>query len=117
MDGNAPGDRGIFLSARRLRGSGGLPIRRRLSRRLTSGFISINLESWKRQRHLQHSPDSPRISFARARTEIAPYLIVMRLEEYDYPGAMALAVILLVVSFSLLAVINSLERWVSRFER
>lgn len=50
-------------------------------------------------------------------TEIAPYLIVMRLEEYDYPGAMALAVILLVVSFSLLAIINSLERWVSRFER
>ncbi|MBX3733332.1 MAG: sulfate ABC transporter permease subunit CysT [Verrucomicrobiae bacterium] len=51
------------------------------------------------------------------RTEIAPYLIVMRLEDYDYPGAMALAVVLLVVSFSLLAVINLLERWASRFER
>ncbi len=51
------------------------------------------------------------------KTEIAPYLIVMRLEEYDYTGAMALAVVLLVVSFVLLAVINFLERWASRYER
>ena len=48
-------------------------------------------------------------------TEIAPYLIVMRLEEYDYTGAMALAVVLLVISFVLLAVINWLESWTSRF--
>jgi sulfate transport system permease protein len=51
------------------------------------------------------------------KTEIAPYLIVMRLEEYDYTGAMALAVVLLVVSFTLLGIINWLERWASRFER
>jgi sulfate transport system permease protein len=51
------------------------------------------------------------------KTEIAPYLIVMRLEEYDYTGAMALAVVLLVISFVLLGVINLLERWASRFER
>jgi sulfate/thiosulfate transport system permease protein len=48
-------------------------------------------------------------------TEIAPYLIVMRLEEYDYSGAMALAVVLLVISFCLLALINWLEAWTSRF--
>ena len=36
------------------------------------------------------------------KTEIAPYLIVMRLEEYDYTGAIALAVVLLVFSFLLL---------------
>jgi sulfate/thiosulfate transport system permease protein len=48
-------------------------------------------------------------------TEIAPYLIVMRLEEYDYAGAMALAVVLLVLSFCLLACINWLEAWSSRF--
>ncbi|MBN8249301.1 MAG: sulfate ABC transporter permease subunit CysT [Verrucomicrobia bacterium] len=53
----------------------------------------------------------------RGKTEIAPYLIVLRLEDYDYPGAMALAVVLLVISFTLLAVINLLERWASRFER
>jgi sulfate transport system permease protein len=49
------------------------------------------------------------------KTEIAPYLIVMRLEEYDYSGAMALAVVLLVFSFTLLAIINLLEQWTSRF--
>jgi sulfate/thiosulfate transport system permease protein len=48
-------------------------------------------------------------------TEIAPYLIVMRLEEYDYAGAMALAVVMLVISFCLLACINWLEAWTSRF--
>ena len=51
------------------------------------------------------------------KTEIAPYLIVMRLEEYDYTGAIALAVVLLVFSFLLLAAINLLEQWTSRFQR
>ncbi len=51
------------------------------------------------------------------KTEIAPYLIVMRLEEYNYAGAMALAVVLLVFSFVLLGVINFVERWASRYER
>jgi sulfate transport system permease protein len=49
------------------------------------------------------------------KTEIAPYLIVMRLDEYDYPGAIALAVVLLIFSFALLAVINVLEQWASKF--
>src|SRR5439155_21267967 len=49
------------------------------------------------------------------KTEIAPYLIVMRLEEYDYAGAMTLAVVLLVFSFALLAVINLLEQLSSKF--
>ena len=51
------------------------------------------------------------------KTEIAPYLIVMRLEEYDYAGALALALVLLVFSFFLLRVINLLEQWSSRFQR
>jgi sulfate/thiosulfate transport system permease protein len=51
------------------------------------------------------------------RTEIAPYLIVMRLEEFDYPGAIALSVVLLVISFLLLGSINLLEQWASRFQR
>jgi len=50
------------------------------------------------------------------KTEIAPYLIFMRLEEYDYTGAIALAVVLLVISFALLAVINWLELWASRYQ-
>jgi sulfate transport system permease protein len=51
------------------------------------------------------------------KTEIAPYLIVMRLEEYDYTGAIALAVVLLVFSFLLLGLINLLEHWSSRFQQ
>lgn len=51
------------------------------------------------------------------KTEIAPYLIVQRLEEYDYSGAIALAVVLLVFSFLLLGVINLLEQWSSRFQQ
>ncbi|HXP62762.1 MAG TPA: sulfate ABC transporter permease subunit CysT [Dongiaceae bacterium] len=50
------------------------------------------------------------------KTEIAPYLIVMRLEEFDYAGAVALAVVLLIFSFLLLAGINLLEQWASRFQ-
>ena len=49
------------------------------------------------------------------KTEIAPYLIWMRLEEYDYSGAVALAVVLLAFSFALLVVINILEQWASKF--
>ncbi len=49
-------------------------------------------------------------------TEIAPVLIVMRLDEYNYGGATTIAVVLLVISFLLLILINALERWTSRFE-
>ena len=51
------------------------------------------------------------------KTEIAPYLIVMRLEEYNYNGAIALAVVLLVVSFVLLGLINLLEQWAAKFQK
>jgi sulfate transport system permease protein len=47
-------------------------------------------------------------------TEIAPVLIVARLEEFAYGEATAIAVVLLVISFSLLLTINLLERWSSR---
>ena len=49
------------------------------------------------------------------RTEIAPYLIVTRLEEFKYREATAIAVVLLAVSFVLLAGINVLERWSKRY--
>jgi len=47
-------------------------------------------------------------------TEIAPVLIVARLEEFAYSEATAIAVVLLIVSFSMLILINLLERWSSR---
>ena len=43
-------------------------------------------------------------------TEIAPLLIVTRLEEYDYTGAAAIAVVLLAISFAILITINTLQR-------
>jgi sulfate transport system permease protein len=49
-------------------------------------------------------------------SEIAPLLIVIRLEEYDYNGAVALAMVLLVISFALLISINLLERWASSYQ-
>jgi sulfate/thiosulfate transport system permease protein len=45
------------------------------------------------------------------RTEIAPLLIVSRLEQYDYAGATALALVLLLASFALLLCTNFLQRW------
>ena len=49
------------------------------------------------------------------KTEIAPFIIVVRLDQYDYLGATAIAAVLLVVSFIILAVINYLEVWSRRF--
>ncbi|OAB45377.1 sulfate ABC transporter permease subunit CysT [Paenibacillus glacialis] len=51
------------------------------------------------------------------RTEIAPLLIMSKLEQYDYAGATAVAIILLSISFLLLLMINSLQRWVRRTSR
>ena len=48
------------------------------------------------------------------KTEIAPLLIVTKLEQYDYPGATAIAVMLLFASFAILLVINLLQRWSRR---
>jgi sulfate transport system permease protein len=51
------------------------------------------------------------------KTEIAPYLIVFRLEDYDYLGATAIAAVLLVISFIILIAINYIEAWASRFTK
>jgi len=48
------------------------------------------------------------------RTEIAPVLIVASLEAFQYRQAAAIAVVLLLMSFSLLVAINLLERWTKR---
>jgi sulfate transport system permease protein len=48
------------------------------------------------------------------RTEIVPLLIVTKLEQYDYAGATAIALFMLVVSFALLLMINVLQGIVQR---
>lgn len=47
-------------------------------------------------------------------TEIAPLMIISRLEEYDYAGATTIAVVMLLISFVLLFLINLLQAWASR---
>jgi sulfate/thiosulfate transport system permease protein len=51
------------------------------------------------------------------RTEITPLLIITKLDQYDYAGATAIAVVMLVVSFVLLLAINLMQRWSSRAQR
>jgi sulfate transport system permease protein len=47
-------------------------------------------------------------------SEITPLLIITKLEQYDYAGATALAVVMLTISFVLLLVINLLQWWSRR---
>ncbi len=48
------------------------------------------------------------------KTEITPLLIMSKLEQFDYPGATAIAVVMLMASFTLLFVINMIQAWQSR---
>jgi len=48
------------------------------------------------------------------KTEIAPVLVVASLESFHYADAAAIAVVMLLMSFSLLIAINVLERWTKR---
>jgi len=44
-------------------------------------------------------------------SEITPLLIITKLEQYDYAGATAIAVVMLVAAFALLLLINLLQSW------
>lgn len=48
------------------------------------------------------------------KTEITPLLIMTKLEQYDYAGAAALAVVMLVLSFAVLFLINAVQWWAIR---
>ena len=47
-------------------------------------------------------------------SEITPLIIIGKLEQYDYAGATAVAVVMLVISFILLLIINALQAWQRR---
>jgi len=47
-------------------------------------------------------------------SEITPLMIITKLEQYDYAGATAIAVVMLVASFILLLLINILQAWTQR---
>ncbi|NVN92051.1 MAG: sulfate ABC transporter permease subunit CysT [Desulfuromonadales bacterium] len=48
-------------------------------------------------------------------SEITPLLIITKLEQYDYRGATAIATVMLVASFSMLLIINLLQKWSRRY--
>ena len=47
-------------------------------------------------------------------TEIAPLLIVIRLEQFDYAGAAVLALAMLVLSFTMLGAVNLVQQRLAR---
>ncbi len=47
-------------------------------------------------------------------SEIAPLLIVIRLEEFDYHGAAVVAAVMLILSFAMLFAINLIQSWARR---
>ncbi|HEX5110736.1 MAG TPA: sulfate ABC transporter permease subunit CysT [Vicinamibacterales bacterium] len=47
-------------------------------------------------------------------TQISPLLIITKLEQFDYAGATAIALVMLVLSFTLLLTINALQSWATR---
>jgi sulfate transport system permease protein len=49
------------------------------------------------------------------KSEIAPLLIIIQLEQFEYAGAAAIALVMLAVSFSMLFVINAVQAWARRF--
>jgi sulfate/thiosulfate transport system permease protein len=48
------------------------------------------------------------------KTEVVPLLIMAKLEQFDYPGATAIAVVMLMLSFTMILGINLLQRWTAR---
>lgn len=48
------------------------------------------------------------------KSEVLPLLIVVKLQQFDYAGASAIAVVMLAISFLVLITLNSLERWQQR---
>ena len=112
------------------------PVLEDLDREIEEAAASLGANRWQTFRRIILPPVFPAavtgftMAFSRAigeygsvvfisgnlpmRTEITPLLIVTKLEEYDYAGATAIAVVMLVVSFSLLLLINLLQRWSSQ---
>ncbi len=109
------------------------PVMEELDPALEEAAASLGASRWQTLRHVVAPQLFPSLltgatlSFARGvgefgsvifvagnmpyQSEITPLLIVSRLEEYDYAGATALAVVMLGVSFVSLLAINLLQRW------
>jgi len=109
------------------------PVLEDLEPELEEAAVSLGASRWQTFRRVLLPPLYPSLltgfalSFARAlgeygsvvfisgnmpmKTEITPLLIITKLEQYDYAGATAIAVVMLVASFALLLIINLLQKW------
>ncbi len=112
------------------------PILEDLETELEEAAASLGANRWQAFRHVVFPVLSPALltgfalAFARAvgeygsvifiagnipmLSEITPLLIITRLEQFDYTGATALAVVMLVFSFVMLLAINGLQSWSAR---
>jgi len=112
------------------------PVLEDLNRELEEAAATLGANRWQTFRHVVFPIIMPALltgfalAFARALgeygsvifiagnmpmiSEITPLLIITKLEQYDYAGATAIAVVMLVVSFVLLLVINLLQSWARR---
>ena len=109
------------------------PVLEDLEPELEEAAVSLGASRWETFRRVLLPPLYPplltgfALAFARAlgeygsvvfisgnmpmKTEITPLLIITKLEQYDYAGATAIAVVMLVASFALLLIINLLQKW------
>ncbi len=109
------------------------PVLEDLNREMEEAAATLGANRWQTFRHVIFPTVMPALltgfalAFARALgeygsvifiagnlpfvSEITPLLIITKLEQYDYAGATAIAVVMLVVSFVLLLVINALQSW------
>ncbi len=109
------------------------PVLEDAERELEEAAASLGASSWQTFRHVVFPTVLPSLltgfalAFARATgeygsvifiagnmpmvSEITPLFIVTKLEQYDYAGATAIAVVMLVVSFLMLLGINLLQAW------
>jgi sulfate transport system permease protein len=109
------------------------PVLEELHKELEEAAATLGADRWQTFRHVLFPILSPALltgfalAFARALgeygsvifiagnmpmvSEITPLLIITKLEQYDYAGATAIAVVMLVSAFVLLLTINALQAW------
>ncbi|HSV70897.1 MAG TPA: sulfate ABC transporter permease subunit CysT [Methylibium sp.] len=109
------------------------PVLEDLSKELEEASATLGASRWQTFRHVIFPILMPALltgfalAFARALgeygsvifiagnmpmvSEITPLLIITKLEQYDYAGATAIAVVMLVAAFGLLLAINGLQAW------
>ncbi len=112
------------------------PILEDLDTEYEEAAVSLGANRWQAFRHVVFPTLFPALltgfalAFARAEgeygsvifiagnipmvSEITPLMIITKLEQYDYAGATAVAVVMLIFSFLLLLIINGLQAWTAK---